>query len=345
MLRRAHRPPGSPRGAPASPPVPAAGQVTTRGSRGRCKHLAWDKWQEPGTVGTGCCTTGRWVRRREASPQRRGRGCPALGAPTPRCPPGSCAGPAERALSLSLSPTCRGGKARSRGGEDVPSMGPWGQAEGLSEPSLLLQRCLEKEGKAVCAAACPCASPLPAGGAGGQLCARRPRSCPADGDKSHQPQRDPLASRRMGWGARRGALGCTQSRVLPPRHHGAHPLLLAEARSLCVRGGTVPASPFSFPEARPLLGKAPLSPSGELRRGAPAARAWRGPAEPPAARRLPRCPSRVSPGRRRAPPGRPRLMVGDASPCAVPEGAGWLPGEGCPGGEGLSATPAASGDV
>lgn len=31
-------------------------------------------------------------------------------------------------------------------------MGPWGQAEGLSEPSLLLERCLEKEGKPIDAA-------------------------------------------------------------------------------------------------------------------------------------------------------------------------------------------------
>lgn len=31
-------------------------------------------------------------------------------------------------------------------------MGPWGQAEGLSEPSLLLERCLEKERNTVCSA-------------------------------------------------------------------------------------------------------------------------------------------------------------------------------------------------
>jgi len=34
-------------------------------------------------------------------------------------------------------------------------MGPWGQAEGLSEPSLLLERCLEKEGKPIGAAEHP----------------------------------------------------------------------------------------------------------------------------------------------------------------------------------------------
>lgn len=99
--------------------------------------------------------------------------------------------PRRLALSLSLCPTCTPGKARYRGCEDVPSKGPWGQAEGLSEPSLLLERCLEKEGKAICTAACPCASLLPAHGAGGRLCARCPRrlfegSCPTAGDKPRQ---------------------------------------------------------------------------------------------------------------------------------------------------------------
>lgn len=44
---------------------------------------------------------------------------------------------------------------RCRAYEDIPSMGPWGQAEGLSEPSLLLERCLEKEGKPIGAAEHP----------------------------------------------------------------------------------------------------------------------------------------------------------------------------------------------
>lgn len=44
---------------------------------------------------------------------------------------------------------------RRRACEDIPSMGPWGQAEGLSEPSLLLERCLEKEGKPIGAAEHP----------------------------------------------------------------------------------------------------------------------------------------------------------------------------------------------
>lgn len=198
-------------------------------------------------------------------------------SPLPHCPLCSFPGPGGLALPLSLSPTCMQGKARYRACEDVPSMGPQGQAEGLSEPSLLLERCLEKEGKAVCTAACACASLLPARGAGGRLCARRPQrlfegSCPAARDKPRQSQRDPLASCRMGWGAQRGAPGHIQSRVLPSRHHGAPSLLAAVARSLCTRRGTVPGSPFSFPKARISLGKTPLSRSGELRRGAQAAR-------------------------------------------------------------------------
>lgn len=45
--------------------------------------------------------------------------------------------------------------------KDVPSRGPWGQAEGLSEPSLLLERYLGKEGKAIGVAEHCHASPCP----------------------------------------------------------------------------------------------------------------------------------------------------------------------------------------
>lgn len=111
--------------------------------------------------------------------------------------------PQRWALPFSLLPTCTQGKAKYGGSEDVPSTGPWEQAEGLSEPSLLLDQCLEKEGKGIFTAACPCASLLPAREAEGRLCAPHPQrlfedSCPTAGDKPHQSQQDPLASPRMG---------------------------------------------------------------------------------------------------------------------------------------------------
>lgn len=112
----------------------------------------------------------------------------------PYCPLCRFPGPGGWALPFSLFPTCTQRKAKYRGCEHVPSTGPWEQAEGLSEPSLLLDRCLEEERKAIFTAACPCAPLLPARKAGGWLCAHHPQclfedSCPTAGDKPHQPQR------------------------------------------------------------------------------------------------------------------------------------------------------------
>lgn len=82
-------------------------------------------------------------------PWAESRGACFLCSSLPHCPLCSFPGPGGRALPFSLFPTCTQGKAKYRGCEDVPSTGPWEQAEGLSEPSLLLDRCLEKEGKAI----------------------------------------------------------------------------------------------------------------------------------------------------------------------------------------------------
>lgn len=82
-------------------------------------------------------------------PWAESRGACFLCSSLPHCPLCSFPGPGGWALPFSLFPTCTQGKAKYRGCEDVPSTGPWEQAEGLSEPSLLLDRCLEKEGKAI----------------------------------------------------------------------------------------------------------------------------------------------------------------------------------------------------
>lgn len=122
----------------------------------------------------------------------RGQGCPFPLLVSTLLPTLQICWP-RRALPFSLFPTCTQGRVKYRGCEDIPSTGPWEQAEGLSEPSLLLDRCLEKEGKAIFTGACPCASLLPAREAGGWLCPHHPQclfedSCPTAGDKPHRPQ-------------------------------------------------------------------------------------------------------------------------------------------------------------
>lgn len=79
-------------------------------------------------------------------------------------------------------------------------MGPWGQAEGLSEPSLLLQWCLEKEGKAVCTAACPC---IPSACLRGQGTALRPPPMELLMGTSHTSHSGTL-SLAAGWGGGHG---------------------------------------------------------------------------------------------------------------------------------------------
>ena len=227
-------------------------------------------------------------------------------------------------MPLSLSPTCPLGKARSRDCEDVPSTGPWGQAEGSSEPSLVLERCLEKEGKAVCTAACPCASPLPVCGAGGRLCARCLRclfegGCPAAGDKARQLQRDPLASHRMGWG-HGGGLQDT-SRIRYSLLAAAVPLPSSRPwhGAACLPGCSA-RLPLHLPRGPAIARKNHPEPEREPQRWARAARCLAVSNKPSG-----------SPLRALAmPPAGGAGGVGDANRGAVP-GAGvvWVPGVGC----------------
>lgn len=73
-------------------------------------------------------------------------------------------------------------------------------------------------------------------------------------------------------GGKAGGSGTHPKQGAPFSLRGAPFLLPAMARSWHTCQGTVPNSPFSFPEARPLLGKTSPSWSGELRWGARAAR-------------------------------------------------------------------------
>lgn len=137
-------------------------------------------------------------------------------------------------------------------------MGPWGQAEGLSEPSLLLERCLEKEGKAVCTAACPRASPLPTHGAGGALCAHGAcwKAATLLLGTRHASCSETLLL-ATGWGGGHGwglwdtsKLGCsllTAAVPLPssqPWHSACSPTR-----------GAVPGSPFLLPQGQAIARK------------------------------------------------------------------------------------------
>lgn len=80
-------------------------------------------------------------------------------------------------------------------------MGPWGQAEGLSEPSLVLERCLERKEKPLALQCVPVLPCCPLWG-WGQLCARCLQclfegSCPVTG-VSHSETL--LFGHRMGLG-------------------------------------------------------------------------------------------------------------------------------------------------
>lgn len=137
----------------------------------------------------------------------------------PYCPLCRFPGPGGWALPFSLFPTCTQRKAKYRGCEHVPSTGPWEQAEGLSEPSLLLDRCLEEERKAILLQHVPVhpCCPLARLGDGSvptthSVCSRT--AAPLLGT-SHTSHRDPLASPSMGKGTQQRAIGHIQSRVLP----------------------------------------------------------------------------------------------------------------------------------
>lgn len=111
-------------------------------------------------------------------------------------------------------------------------------------------------------------------------------------------------------------MGLIQSREIPSHCCGAPSLLPAMARSLRAHQGTVPDPPFSFPEARPLLEKAPLSQSRELQ--------WAQAALCLAVSNRPACsplPARCPLGGTVGSHGQPWLMVGDANQRAVPVGA------------------------
>lgn len=144
------------------------------------------------------------------------------------------------------------------------------------------------------------------------------------GDKPRQSQQDPLTSCMMRWGAWRGAPGDIQSRVLPSCRHSAPSLLLAMAWSLHARQGMVPHSRFSFPEARPLLGKTPLSQSGELWWGHGLPGTWQHPTDPPASLSLNRRPRFASPGRHGGLPWTAPANGGRCQPVCRARGRGWV---------------------
>lgn len=126
------------------------------GDCGSC--LAWHNLSQQGTARPGCCKEAYEPPRGCLSRQEACSCASFSWLPRPhslRCSFSGWGGPA------SPPPCLPPPHLRGSGCKDVPSRGPWGQAEGLSEPSLLLGRYLGKEGKAIGVAEHCHASPCP----------------------------------------------------------------------------------------------------------------------------------------------------------------------------------------
>lgn len=181
------------------------------GDCGSC--LAWHNLSQQGTARPGCCKEAYEPPRGCLSRQEACSCASFSWLPQPhslRCSFSGWGGPA------SPPPCLPPPHLRGSGCKDVPSRGPWGQAEGLSEPSLLLGRYLGKEGKAIGVAEHCRASPCP-------LTGLSVRSSPAAGRCGGTEVAQETQTK---W----GAPSCPQP---AHHHHGAPSLLPATAQSPC----------------------------------------------------------------------------------------------------------------